>query len=59
MSLVVALSRSSCAPKLRGVFEGKYTWPADITRVPGKWRSVFAYLVNAGKRLSEGRYPNV
>ena len=23
MSLVVALSRSSCAPRLRGVFEGK------------------------------------
>ena len=34
--------------------------------VPGEWcvlcgvqKAVFAYLVHAGKRLSEGRYPNV
>ena len=40
------------------------TAPADITRVPGEWcmlcgvrKVVFAYLVHAGKRLSEGRYP--
>ena len=65
MSLVAALSRSSCVPpqaegRLREEVEEARGYHEGARRVVcGVRKAVFAYLVHAGKRLSEGRFSSV